>query len=135
MNKSDFSRGELAKETGVNLETIRYYEKAGLMPDPPRTESGYRIYNRSHLKRLSFIRRCRELGFTLGEVRRLLELVDGESYTCAEVLDRTLTHLTEIRSKIRDLQKMQRTLQKISKQCSGEDVPECPIVEVLWNKS
>ena len=101
------SRGSLAKETGVNIETIRYYEKIGLMPDPARSSGGHRIYDQSHTKRLSFIRRSRELGFTLQEIRELLELVDGGDYTCAEVRDRTLYHLDDVAQKIRDLQKMQ----------------------------
>ncbi len=132
--KPSLSRGTLAKETGVNIETIRYYEKAKLMPDPARTSGGHRVYDESHLKRLSFIRRCRELGFTLEEVRGLLKLVDRGSYTCAEVLDRVVSHLSDVRSKIRDLKQMERTLKELAEQCSGGEVPECPIVEALWRR-
>lgn len=132
MKTLQLSRGELAKRTGVNIETIRYYEKIGLLPEPPRTPGGHRIYDESLLKRLSFVRRCRELGFSLDELRGLLELVDGGSYSCAEVLESVQAHLRRINGKIRDLRKMQKTLRELSNQCTGEDVPGCPIVEVLW---
>ncbi len=132
MKTLQLSRGSLAKQTGVNIETIRYYENIGLMPEPPRTSGGHRIYDESLLKRLSFLRRCRELGFSLDELRGLLELVDGGSYSCAEVLESVQAHLQRINGKIRDLKKMQATLRELSKQCTGDDVPGCPIVEVLW---
>jgi len=104
---SNGSRGELSKKTGVNAETIRYYEKIGLVSEPARTANGYRVYGVTHLKRLSFIKRCRELGFTLKEIAALLALVDGGSYTCAEVRDHAVTHLKDVDDKIRDLRKMQ----------------------------
>jgi len=125
------SRGILAKQSGVNSETIRYYEKIELMPDPMRSEGGHRVYNETHLQRLLFIRRCRELGFTLKEIRGLLELVDGGDYTCAEVRDRTTAHLDDVRQKIRDLQKMQRTLKIMVSQCDGGLMPDCPIIDTL----
>ena len=131
--KMQLSRDSLGKQTGVNIETIRYYEKIGLMPDPDRSSGGYRIYDHSHLKRLSFVRRSRELGFTLNEIRELLELVDGGDYTCAEVRDRTIVHLEEVAQKIRDLQKMQRTLKTMAAKCDGGLVPECPIVDSLYS--
>lgn len=111
--KRDILRGALAKETGVNIETIRYYEKIGLMPDPLRTGAGYRVYDASDLKRLLFIRRCRELGFSLDDLRGLLGLVDGCDYTCAQVRDLTIVHLGDVRQKIRDLRKMERTLKEM----------------------
>ena len=128
------SRGSLANSSRVNSETIRYYEKIGLMPDPMRSAGGHRIYDRSHLKRLSFIRRTRELGFTLREVRGLLGLVDGGDYTCADVQDRTLAHLSDVAQKIRDLQKMQRTLKSMAAKCDGGQVPDCPIVDALFSE-
>jgi len=127
------SRGPLAKQTGVNIETIRYYEKIGLMPDPARSSGGHRIYDQPQMKRLSFIRRSRELGFTLHEIRELLELVDGGDYTCAEVRDRTLRHLNDVALKICDLQKMQSTLKSMASKCDGGLVPECPIVDALYS--
>jgi len=126
------SRGLLAKKTGVNAETIRYYEKIELMPDPPRTTGGHRAYDQFLLNRLSFIRRCRELGFTINEIRELIELIDSGDYSCASVLESTRKHLTRIRRNIRDLKKMEKTLKAISGRCAAEDVPECPIVEELW---
>ena len=132
MTNKQLSRGALASRSGVNSETIRYYEKIGLMPDPNRSAGGHRIYEREHVKRLSFIRRTRELGFTLREVRGLLALVDGGDYTCAEVRDRTLAHLDDVATKIRDLRKMQRTLKSISSKCDGGLVPDCPIVDALY---
>jgi MerR family mercuric resistance operon transcriptional regulator len=127
-----FSRGMLSKKTGVNGETIRYYEKIKLMPEPTRSSSGYRVYNGSHLKRLSFIKRCRELVFKLKEITALLGLVDGGNYTCAEIRDHTITHLNDVDEKIRDLQKMQQTLRKMISECEGDLVPECPIIESLF---
>ena len=126
------SRGLLSKKTGVNSETIRYYEKVRLMPEPLRSANGYRVYDDSHLKRLSFIRRCRELGFTLKEIAALLGLVDGGSYTCAEIRDHTKAHLKDVDEKIRDLQKMRQTLRTMISECEGDLVPECPIIESLF---
>lgn len=131
----ELSRGALAKRTGVNGETIRYYEKIGLMPKPMRTSGGHRIYGQSQLKRLSFIRRTRELGFNLKEIRGLLELVDGGEYSCAEVRDRTVDHLSDVTQKIGDLQKMQRTLKTMVSKCDGGQLPDCPIVDALYLRS
>ena len=132
VHKNGYSRGALAKLSGVNSETIRYYEGIDLIPEPPRTDGGHRIYDESHLKRLSFIRRTRELGFTLKEVRALLELVDSDDYTCGEIRDRTVAHLNDVTQKIRDLQKMQRTLKSMASKCDGGQVPECQIIDRLY---
>ena len=134
-NKLDLSSGALAREAGVNIETIRYYEKIELMPEPLRMGNGYRVYDEADLKRLSFIRRCRELGFSLDEVRGLLGLVDGGDYTCAEVRDLSIVRLGDVRQKIRDLRKMERTLKDMVSQCKGGLVPECPIVDRLYTSS
>lgn len=123
--------GSLSKETGVKIETIRYYEREGLIPSPPRTSGGHRSYDERHLKRLTFIRRSRELGFTLEEIRGLLVLVDGGSYTCNEIKDITLNHADMVRSKIADLRRLERTLVRIASQCRGGTTPECPIIEGL----
>ena len=124
-------RGELANLSGCNVETVRFYEKQGLLPAPPRTAGGHRDYAPEHLKRLTFIRRSRELGFTLGEVRGLLALVDGSDWTCAEVRAMTLDHLADVRRKIADLEKIARTLEDMAAQCDGGAVPACPIVDAL----
>ena len=89
MQKTDeFSIGVLSERSGVHIETIRYYEKIGVMPKPARSAAGYRVYGNDHTRRLHFVRRGRELGFSLDELRGLLRLVDGHSYTCREVHDR-----------------------------------------------
>ena len=124
-------RAELARRTGCNLETIRYYEKIGMMPDPPRTASGYRVYDVTHVSRLRFILRARELGFSIEQVRGLLDLVDGGRQTCAEVKERTEHHLADVRAKIVDLKRIEKVLATTAAQCSGEDVPECPVLEAL----
>ena len=126
------TRGALAKATGCNIETIRFYERVGLMPDPPRTEGGHRIYWDDHLKRLTFICRSRELGFSLDEVRGLLDMVDGGNDVCSEVKVFTLNHVNDIRRKIADLKRMERALIDMAKSCDTGEVPECPIVDALF---
>ena len=130
-HKNELSRGALAKRTGVNIETVRYYEKIGLMPEPRRSSGGHRVYGSVDLRRLLFIKRCRDLGFALKETRDLLGLVDGGDYTCAEVLSRTSNHLTDVDTKIRDLSKMRGTLKQMIAKCSGGQVPHCPIIDDL----
>ena len=127
------SIGKLSQQSGVNIETIRYYEKIGVMPAPGRSAGGFRIYEPDHLKRLSFVRRGRQLGFSLDEIRSLLRLVDGHGHTCAEVHALMLSHLAEIRRKIRDLRRLQRAMAEMAARCSGESVPECPIVDALFD--
>jgi MerR family mercuric resistance operon transcriptional regulator len=122
--------GALSGQTGVNVETIRYYEREGLLPSAPRTAGGHRVFGTAHLRRLLFIRRSRELGFSGAEVRALLRLVDG-GYTCGEVRDLTLRHLADVRAKIADLRRLESTLTTISSKCDGNDLPDCPIVEAL----
>lgn len=132
--KRDFSIGELSRRSGVNIETIRYYEKVGLMRSPPRTEGGHRVYPDDHLKRLIFIRRSRELGFTLDEIHNLLGLVEG-GYSCGEVRNAALAHLQDIRRKIADLGRMEGTLAVTVARCKGGTAPKCPIVEALFASS
>jgi len=134
-NRRNLTRGVLAERSGVNAETIRYYESIALMPDPPRSGGGHRVYADSHLQRLCFIRRCREIGFSLDEIRDLLSLVDGEQASCERVKHIADDHLRDIRAKIADLRKMERTLDALSTQCSGDDVPECPIIEALQTET
>lgn len=123
--------GALSTATGVNIETIRYYEKIGLMPAPPRNEGRQRIYDASHLKRLTFIRRGRELGFSLDQIRELLGLVRGHDLACAEVKAMTDGHVADIRRKVKDLRKLERVLTDLSAQCGGDAVPDCPILDAL----
>jgi MerR family mercuric resistance operon transcriptional regulator len=128
---SGLQRAELARRTGCNLETIRYYEKIGLMPDPPRTAAGYRVYGVSHVSRLRFILRARELGFPIEELRSLLSMVDAHDYTCGDIHAMTTAHLKSVRDRIRDLQRLERTLSAIAERCSGDAVPECPIIDEM----
>jgi MerR family transcriptional regulator, mercuric resistance operon regulatory protein len=124
-------RADLAKLTGCNLETVRYYETVGLMPAPPRTAAGYRVYDGGHVSRLRFILRARELGFSIEEIRGLLGLVDRGMQTCAEVHELTRSHLKEVRAKIRDLKRVEAVLAATAAQCSGEIVPDCPVLDAL----
>ena len=127
----ELTRGKLAREAGVNLETIRFFEKIGLMPEPPRTEAGYRIYSGEHVKRLMFIRRARELGFTNKEVQGLLEMVDG-TYACDDVKGIALSSVEIIESKITDLVKVKNALTKLASECSGGETPDCAIIDRLF---
>lgn len=127
----NFTIGTLSSQAGVNIETIRYYEKESILPAPPRTEGGHRLYNKEHLKRLTFIRRSRELGFSLGDIRTMLDMVDGNNLTCEEVKKLTMKHLKDIREKNSDLKRFERTLKGISKQCKGDKAPDCPIIDAL----
>ena len=127
------TRGVLSKRTGCNIETVRYYERVGLMPDPERSEGGHRLYAEEHVRRLQFIRRCRELGFTIEEIRALLDLVDRRDYTCAEVRDISIAHVDEVRRKIKDLRRLERTMRGMIKECDGGAVPECPIIDALFD--
>lgn len=125
-------RGELAEKSGCNIETVRFYEKQGLLPAPPRTAGGHRAYGAEHLKRLTFIRRSRELGFSLDHVRGLFALVDGGALTCAEVRALTLEHALEIRRKIADLERMAAVLEDVAARCVGDEAPACPVIDALF---
>lgn len=122
--------GILSKKTGVNIETIRYYEKIGLIPPPPRKDSGHRIYGPDLVNRLRFIRRGRELGFSLNDIRSLVGANDRPP-NCDEVHLLTKTHLLDIRSKIVDLKKLEATLSSMANKCERGSAPDCPIIEAL----
>lgn len=124
-------RADLARATGCNLETIRYYEGAGVLPPPARTDAGHRTYDASDVRRLRFILRARELGFTLEDIRRLLGLGDATSPNCAEVKDRTERHLVDVRAKIADLRRIESVLAATAAKCSGQQVPHCAVLEAL----
>lgn len=127
---SDITIGRLSEAAGVKIETIRYYEKIGIMPNPPRTNGGQRAYGAAHRARLSFIKRSRDLGFSLDAIRSLLGLTD-ESPTCGEVHAITTEHLNDVRGKIRDLKRLEKTLSAIAAECAGGDTPDCPIIDAL----
>ncbi len=123
--------GELANATTTNVETVRYYEKIGLLPPPARTPANYRAYGGEHLARLSFIRRARELGFTLEAVRELLTLSDDKAQSCEAVDGIARVHLTEIDRKVRDLKSLRSELSRVLGSCSHGTVADCKIIETL----
>ncbi|MCH4091890.1 MerR family transcriptional regulator [Acetobacter sp.] len=123
--------GELGKATGTKVETIRYYEKIGMLPAPPRTAGNYRVYGPSELGRLSFIRRARDLGFSLDQVSNLLTLSSNGSQDCASVDHIAREHLDEIDRKIADLTALRRELHILIDSCDGGNIRECRIIEAL----
>jgi MerR family mercuric resistance operon transcriptional regulator len=126
--------GEVADRTGVNLETIRYYERAGLLPSPPRTAGGHRQYGKTHVKRLNFIRRARGLGFTIEEIRALLRFSDERQQPCAKARDLAAGHLEEIRTKISDLRSMEKVLREMVARCDNDTSQDCPLIEALFRE-
>lgn len=131
MGVTTLRRVDLARATGCNLETIRYYETVGIMPDPPRTSKGYRSYDDTHVRRLKFVMRSRDLGFSLEEIRGLLGLVDDRTQTCAQVQSVAEAHLEEVQAKIADLERIERVLSETVARCTGDAVPECAVIDAL----
>lgn len=131
MAYQNFSIGDLAKATDTKVETIRYYERIGLLPEPERTAGNYRSYSAAHLGRLSFIRRARDLGFSIEQVRDLLGLSDQRDRPCEAVDVIAREHLAEVDRKIRDLQALRRELDSIISQCGCGTIAECRIIEAL----
>lgn len=123
--------GELSKATNTKIETIRYYERIGLLAQPARTGGNYRAYSKADLKRLSFIRKGRDLGFSLDEVRALLSLADDRSQSCSTVDALVRNHLKDVERKIADLIALRRELTSIIDSCCGGTVGECRIIEAL----
>ena len=125
--------GKLAADTGVNIETIRYYDRVGLLAAPPRTRGGYRVYGEQDIRRLTFIRRSRELGFSLDDVRTLLDLSDGKQDCAAREL--TLRHLADVRGKIVSLRRLERSLRSMTEACNPGDQNSCPIFDALSGRN
>jgi Cu(I)-responsive transcriptional regulator len=123
--------GELGRATHTKVETIRYYEREGLLAEPARTAGNYRAYSNMHLNRLSFIRRSRDLGFSLDQVRALLDLADQRDRQCEAVDAIALGHLAEIDRKIADLQALRHELNGIISRCGCSTIAECRIIESL----
>jgi MerR family mercuric resistance operon transcriptional regulator len=123
--------GELSRLTGVKIETIRYYERIKMLPAPPRTPSGRRVYGSHEARILAFVRRARELGFSLDEIRTLLRLGGPEKASCREVREIAAHHLEDIRAKLGDLKKLERLLAKTVARCSGKMAPDCPVLDIL----
>lgn len=128
--------GEIAKKVGINVETLRYYEKIELMPKPKRKDSRYRYYDKNDLKRLLFIKRAKELGFILKEIKELLELKVESSSTCGDVKHLAENRLKDIKERIKDLKNIKRVLIKLINQCLSEKLStdECPILEIIDQK-
>ncbi len=135
MTPRDISIGLLASETGCKVQTIRYYEEIGLLPEPPRTAGNQRVYDERHVKRLSFIRHSRELGFSLDAIREMLALSDNADQPC-ETVDRIAkSHLDDVVEKIAQLTSLKKELQRMVKHCKGGRISECRIIEVLADHS
>ena len=125
------SIGALAKATGTTVEAIRWYERVGVLPMPERTKGNYRIYRTAHLERLGFVRRARDIGFTLDQVRELLRLADDRNRSCDAVDRVARQHLEEVERKIGDLEALRRELQGLIGQCHRGTVDECRIIGAL----
>lgn len=125
--------GKVAERAGVKIDTLRYYERQGVIAPPERTGSNYRVYEEDTVLRVRFVKRAQELGFTLAEIKELLELCVSEGASCADVRDQALVKVADLEAKIRSLQAMRRVLSKLADECSGQDVPlsACPILDAL----
>ena len=123
--------GHLAASSGTLVETIRYYEHIGLMPEPPRSASGYRQYRPEHLQRLMFLRRCRALGFSIEEIRSLVALTSRRERSCRTVQRIAERHLEDVRQKLADLRRLEVALGALVESCAGGRIAECKILEAL----
>ncbi len=132
---SDLSIGQLAKDGGVKVQTIRYYEQIGLIPAAYRTAGNHRQYTAEHVDLLKFIRHGRALGFSLDEVRELLALREAPNRGCDEVDEIAKRHLVDVELKIEQLQGLRQELNSMVKQCAGGDISSCRIIEVLSDHS
>jgi len=130
-----YTRRQLAAVSGVKSETIRYYESIQLLQPPKRQTNNHRVYEEKHNDRLRFIRRARELGFALADVQGLLDLVDNQTLSCADVKQVAQGHLDDIENKISDLKNMANVLGGLVQECSGGESPQCAIIESLFSKS
>lgn len=127
--------GQLAKQAHVNIETIRYYERRGLIPEPPRRESGYRQYASDTIGRIEFIKRAQELGFALKEIQELLSLRVDPGTTSADIKRRAEAKLADIDTKLRDLKRIKTALMKLTAACRGRGpTSECPILDALESR-
>jgi MerR family mercuric resistance operon transcriptional regulator len=130
MTKQAIPIGELSRRTGCNIETIRYYERIGLIPAPPR-RGRYRSYGREDVDRIGFVRRARELGFTLDEVRALFGLAAGGQASCSEARKLAAANLKSVRARISDLRRMERILAETMRACEAGDDSGCPLIAAL----
>jgi MerR family mercuric resistance operon transcriptional regulator len=125
--------GELSRNCGCPVETIRYFEKIGLLPAPVRGVNGYRYYDESNQKWLQFILRSRALGFTQIEVRRLSDVAHQSQPACADVHELLVEHITDVQNKLKDLQRMQRALERLKSKCQDGTLNDCPVIDELMN--
>jgi len=134
LKPTQFTIGLLAKRAKCKVETVHYYEKSGLMPEPPRTDGGHRIYALSHIKRLNFIRRCRELGFSIKQITELLKFIDEPNHYCGEVKAMAMLQAREVQQKIDDLQRLKLALNDMVGKCKGAgySIDNCPIIDSLY---
>jgi MerR family copper efflux transcriptional regulator len=124
--------GQVAEGGGVNLQTIRYYEREGLLPEPPRLQSGYRMFPDNTVRRVRFIKRAQDLGFTLSEIKQLLALRIGQERNSVDVRTLAQAKIASIEEKIRTLKNMRRVLSGLAQRCSGcGPSSECPILESI----
>lgn len=126
-----FTIGQLSRRTGVKVETIRYFEKVGLIAPPPRTGGGHRVYGDDHLRALGFIRRARELGFSPDEVRGILALGGPGAASCRQVQEIAARHLETVRGKMADLARLEALLASTIDRCSGKAVPQCAVIDMI----
>ncbi|WP_455200960.1 heavy metal-responsive transcriptional regulator [Kaarinaea lacus] len=125
--------GQVAKETGVRVETIRFYEKEGLIKEPERNPSGYRQFPAEIVQRVLFIQRAKAIGFTLKEISDLLSIQEKPNACCGDVLDRAASKVEQIEAKISELQRMKDTLQDLTNQCVSHNLlDDCPILDALY---
>ncbi|MDQ8733957.1 Hg(II)-responsive transcriptional regulator [Paenibacillus sp. LHD-38] len=128
----EYRSGDISKLCNVNKETLRYYERKGLIPEPVRSDSGYRLYPEDTVNRILFIKRIQELGFTLSEIDKLLGVVDKDDVRCANMYDFVVEKLEDVQLKIRDLQRIECMLKDLKERCPDEKtIHECPIIEAL----
>ncbi len=123
--------GEVAAETGITSKSIRYYESIGLIPEAHRTGGGYRQYSDKDVQTLHFIRRARNLGFTVGDVEELLSLYRDRNRASADVREIAIKHITDLDKKVAELEGMRATLTHLVEKCHGDDRPDCPILDDL----
>lgn len=131
MSPTELHIGELARRTGYTVETIRYYERIGLLPKPRRASSRYRLFDQDDIARVMFIRRARDMGFTINEVRALLHLARDNGSACSRARDLAAEHLANVRAKISHMQALERALSETVRLCSEGDAPKCPLIEAL----
>ncbi|OEG00238.1 Hg(II)-responsive transcriptional regulator [Vulcanibacillus modesticaldus] len=131
----NYQIGEIAKKCNINKETLRYYERIGLIPQPSRTDSGYRIYTEDIVNRINFIKRMQELSFSLKEIGKLLSVVDKEDIRCLDIHEFVVQKIEDVQKMIRDLRKIEEMLEDLKARCPDEKaLYECPIIDTLMEK-